>query len=138
MVYRIGGLIKFAKDKMNNKIRLLKSELETWLRTLDYIRQENVALKNCLAEIVSNDIEPEMLEEVEYFQNQLVDKDTVISLLRYDLAEQNKLLDRYAPENGSPNDISNKHSKLRGDMEKTEKEFSKLKYQFNNYFSENL
>ena len=64
-----------------------------------------------------------MLEEVEYFQNQLVDKDTVISLLRYDLAEQNKLLDRYAPENGSPNDISNKHSKLRGDMEKTEKEF---------------
>jgi hypothetical protein len=123
---------------MNTKIRHLKHELETWLRTLDYIQQENVSLKNCLADIIINDIEPEMLEEVEYFQNQFLNKDTIISLLRYDIAEQNRLAEAGEAMNGNFTMLVKKHDKLREDMEKTEKEFNKLKFQFNNYLSDNL
>ena len=130
--------VNYINTTMNTKIRHLKHERETWLRTLDYIQQENVFLKNCLADIISNDIEPEMLEEVEYFQNQFINKDTVISLLRYDIAEQNKLSETGKDLNGSFKKMLLSHDKLRADMEKTEKEFNKLKFQFNNYLADNL
>lgn len=97
-----------------------------------------MSLKNCLADIIINDIEPEMLEEVEYFQNQFLNKDTIISLLRYDIAEQNRLAEAGEAMNGNFTMLVKKHDKLREDMEKTEKEFNKLKFQFNNYLSDNL
>ncbi|MBS1687715.1 MAG: hypothetical protein JSS96_03260 [Bacteroidetes bacterium] len=123
---------------INSKKGYLKNERETWLRTLDYIQQENVFLKNHLADIIKNDIKPEMLEQVEYFQNQFINKDAVIALLRYDIANQNKLSENGTEHNGDFVKLQAKQGKLRGDMEKMEREFSRLKFQFNTYIAETL
>lgn len=123
---------------INSKKGHLKNERETWLRTLDYIQQENVFLKNHLADIIKNDIKPEMLEQVEYFQNQFLNKDAVIALLRYDIANQNKLSENGVEHNGDFVKLQARQGKLRGDMEKMEREFSRLKFQFNSYLAETL
>ena len=123
---------------VNSKKGHLKNERETWLRTLDYIQQENVFLKNHLADIIKNDIKPEMLEQVEYFQNQFINKDAVIALLRYDIANQNRLSEHGIEHNGDFVKLQARQGKLRGDMEKMEREFSRLKFQFNTYIAETL
>lgn len=122
---------------INSKKWHLKKEREIWTRTLDYIQQENVFLKNYLADIIKDEIKPDMLEQVEYFQNQFINKDAVIALLRYDIANQNKLSENGA-DNGEFAKIQSRQIKLRADMEKMEREFSKLKFQFNTYIAEAL
>lgn len=121
---------------MNSKKWHFKKEWETWVRTLDYIQQENVFLKNCIADIIKNDIRQDMLEQVEYFQNQFVNKDAIIALLRYDIANQNRFSEHGFERNGEFTKLQARQSKLRSDMEKMENEFSKLKFQFNTYLAE--
>lgn len=113
----------------------LQQERQTWLRTLDYIQQETIHLKNQLAEIIKTDIQNGLLEKAEYFQSEFLNKDTVIALLRYDIAKQNN-----AEVSGPDTEkrITKKQDKLRSDMEKMEKEFSRLKFDFNNYLAQAL
>ena len=122
------------KYNLNTNLReQMLHELETWLRTLNYIQQENIYLKNRLAEIIKNGMDDAMLEQVEYFQSQFLNKDTVITLLRQDIAIERNL-------NGDLSNIKNQktHDKLRKDMGLMEAEFSKLKFEFNNYLSHSL
>lgn len=122
----------------NNKIKQFKHENNTWFRTLDYMQQENVHLKNRLAEIAKNKLEKKLLEQVEYFQNSFLNKDAVIALLRRDIAAQNQSIDLNWANDGIDKNWLARHEKLRVDMNKMEKEFSKLKYEFNDYMSEIL
>jgi hypothetical protein len=103
-------------------------EQQVWLRTLDYIQQETIQLKNSLATIIKSKIDNETLEKIEYYQNEFLKKDTIVALLRHDIAKQNKM---QAINAGSRN-IVQKQETLRRDMELVEKEFSKLKF---NYYS---
>lgn len=107
-----------------------------WLRSLDFIQQENIHLKNSLADILKIELSDGMLEDAEYFQNQFLNKDTVIALLRRDIAIQSQEIEKELHAKHDIEKKSLKHQdKLRSDMEKMEKEFSKLKFQFNNYLS---
>ncbi|MBS1585928.1 MAG: hypothetical protein JSS82_10340 [Bacteroidetes bacterium] len=114
----------------------LQQETQMWLRSLDFIQQENIHLKNSLADILKVALSDGMLEEAEYFQNQFLNKDTVIALLRRDIALQSQELERKSQVGEDADKKSIKQQeKLRSDIEKMEKEFSKLKFQFNNYLS---
>jgi hypothetical protein len=108
-------------------------ELDTWQRTLNYIQQENIYLKNRLAEIIKNGMDDTLLDQVEYFQNQFLNKDAIVTLLRQDIATERNL-------NGDLSNNKNlkKHDKLRKDMGMMESEFSKLKFDFNSYLSQSL
>ena len=115
------------------QIEHIQHELETWLRTLDYIQQENIHLKTRLAGIIKHEVDNDLLEKVEYFQNQFLNKDAVITLLRHDIASIKDI------DSASFNKkVLVKHEKLRKDMELMEKEFSRLKFDFNNYLSQVL
>ena len=69
-----------------------------------------------------------------------MDKDAVIAILRYDIALQNDLIE----DSNTPvdTDVSSKiilkQNKLREDMQRMEKEFNRLKFDFNNYLSDVL
>lgn len=117
---------------MNLRQQMLH-ELDTWQRTLNYIQQENIYLKNRLAEIIKNGMDDTLLDQVEYFQNQFLNKDAVITLLRQDIATERNL-------NGELHNSKNlkKHDKLRNDMGMMESEFSRLKFDFNCYLSKSL
>jgi hypothetical protein len=130
--------MRFVAEQINGKItnmnlEQLYHELDTWTRTLNYIQQENIHMKNRLAAIVKNGLANELLEKVEYFQNCFLNKDAVIGLLRQDIAHENKLEQALLDK-----EIIEAHNKLRKDMDLMEKEFSGLKFDFNNYLSESL
>lgn len=111
----------------------IANEQQMWLRSLDYIQQENIHLKNRLAEMISQDIDPGALEQVEYFQNQFLNKDAIVAILRRDIAAEKEL-------NGQAYGKKNlkRHYRLRQDIEMMEKEFSKLKFEFNEYLLRTL
>ena len=125
----------------NNKYIQYKHENDTWLRTLDYFQQENIYLKNRLAQIAKTNINGNFLNDLEVFQTRFVDKDTVIAILRYDIALQNDLIESFDPisdDTYKGSRIMLNQNKLRDDMQQMEKEFNRLKFDFNNYLSEAL
>lgn len=122
----------------NSKIKQYRHENGTWIRTLDYMQQENVYLKNRLAEIVRDKLEQTLLEQVEYFQNNFLNKDAVIALLRHDIATESQGISTQWTNDNIDLDWLAKHERLRVDMSKMEKEFSRLKFEFNKYLSEIL
>ena len=116
--------------------KYLKNEQLVWLRALDFIQYENVFLKNTIVDILKNGKGDSSLEEIEYFQNQFLNKDAIISLLRRDIAMQNKHAEKELAEGNTISEkILKKQDSLRDDMFKMEKEFSQLKYSFNKYLS---
>ena len=125
---------------VNKKYIQFKHENETWLRTLDYFQHENIYLKNRLAQIARTNINNSFLDDLEAYQNRFMDKDAVIAILRYDIALQNDLIE----DSNTPvdTDVSSKiilkQNKLREDMQRMEKEFNRLKFDFNNYLSDVL
>jgi hypothetical protein len=102
-------------------------ELYTWIRTLDYLQQENVYLKNHIADIIRHGISAGELEHLENFQNRFINKDAILALLRHDIVDQIKLTERVKGKA--------KLDKLRKDMRQIESEFSNLKFEFNNYLA---
>ena len=135
----IGGFNTFNSSMLNKKYIQFKHENETWLRTLDYFRQENIYLKNRLAQIAKTNINNSFLVELEAYQNRFVEKDTIVAILRYDITLQNELILKCTATDDDDNCVKKillNQNKLRDDMQQMEKEFNKLKFDFNNYLAE--
>lgn len=109
-------------------------ENKTWIRLLEFFKQENAVLKNRLAEVVDARTDKEFLMLAEQFQNKFIIKDEFIDELRHDInihntdmeSETRKLLG---------DKLMKQQEKLRNEMEFFEKDFYLLKNEFNNYLS---
>ena len=120
---------------MDIKLEHHKHELSAWSRTLDYHQQENTYLKNLLVEILKNTSQG-LPDKMEYYQNRLINNDTLLALIRHDIREYGKALERLEAINSA--NFLNSSKKLRTNMEKMEKELSSQKYDLNNYFEKFL
>lgn len=121
------------------KLNQMRYESETWKRTLGFILEENIYLKNRLAEVLRYRFNEEMLDEAERYHNRFVREDELVSLLRHDLAEMDKLLVREVFEDGPlKKKVNRNFARLRIHMKKAEKDFGKLKMDFNSYLTTNL
>lgn len=111
-----------------------ENELNFMLQKLDWMQQENILLKNKVADILKNDIDNTMLERMEFFLNSFLNKDAIFALLRYDIAEYLKL------HNQDKSDHLSKRTKnkLRQDLIKLEQEFRKLKEDFYEFIKQYL
>ncbi len=118
---------------MNTSEELFNQEQEGWLKTLERLRLENLWLKNRLIDILQRDMSKEQLEKAEYFQGLFLDKDTVLALLRRDIARLGKKAVPVQPER---NGYMLERNKLEEDVYRMEKEFSAVKDQFNSFVSE--
>lgn len=109
-------------------------ENKTWSRLLEFFKQENTFLKNRLAEVVDQRTDKEFLALAEQFQNKFILKDEYIDELRNDIKTQNfDLLGcKDCLEDSKP---AKRQEKLRNEMEYLEKDFNKLKNEFNKYLS---
>ena len=77
--------------------------------------------------------------EIEDFQTNFIKEDQLIGLLRNDVAGIDKLFEKEIFEYGKTlNEIDRKLKNLRNNIEYAEKQFRKLKLEFNNYLSENI
>ena len=100
--------------------------------------EENIRLKNRIAEILKDNFDTGLLENIETFQNNFIDEDTRMSLLRDDVADLEKLLQHEPFENKTTPAIETKLKKIRNNIMEAEKQFSGLKLAFNNYLSKNM
>jgi regulator of replication initiation timing len=121
------------------KLKQLQYEADTWKRLLGFMIDENIHLKNRLSEILKDRFDKNLLDEVERFQSRFVKEDQMIGLLRNEVAELDKLLVREAFEDGSIiKQVDRKLKKLRDNINNAERQFGKLKTEFNSYLSENM
>ncbi len=105
-------------------------EQTAWLKTLERLRLENLLLKNKLIEIIKKEISKEQLERAEFFHGLFLDKDTVIALLRRDIARQAA---KAVPDNAGQNGYMHEQEKLKDDISRMEKEFTTVKEAFNRF-----
>jgi hypothetical protein len=128
------------KQNMNElRMQQFQYEAETWKRLLEFLQAENVFLKTRLAQITKNDIQNNLLEDAEYFQNYFIEEDDTLALLRRHVAAQDTLLKRELFEDGLIiKEVIKQQKKLRKEIEQSEQRFNKLKFEFNNFLSENL
>ncbi|MBS1589320.1 MAG: hypothetical protein JST52_06860 [Bacteroidetes bacterium] len=110
-------------------------ELQSWLKKLDLLQQENILLKNKIADIAKQDVNRMALERVEYYLNSFIEKDTVLALLRHEVAEEIRRVGRFG-HTESAQMTSQRQTPLRNDIAKMEYEFYKLKGDFNTYIQQ--
>ena len=122
-----------------HKLRQLQYEIDTWRRLLGFMIDENIHLKNRISAILQNGFQKDLLEGVEDFQTRFLKEDDLIVLLRNEVAELDKLLEREIFEDGKiVKEIDSRLKKLRNNIIIAERQFSRLKLDFNNYLSANI
>ena len=123
----------------NPKINQLQVEVNTWKRLLNFFSDENVCLKNRLSEILKNGFDRKLLEEFENFQTKFIKQDEMITFLRNDIAELDKLLLNEKLGIGkNENTIDRKLEHLRKNITNSEGRFFQLQINFNTYILENM
>jgi len=122
----------------HEKINQLQIEVNTWKRLLNFFKDENIYLKNRLSDILKNGFERKFLDEFENFQTKFIKQDEVISLLRNDTAELDKLLNGYLNAGIIDESVDKKLAHLRNNMANYERQFFQLQLNFNTYLAENM
>ena len=138
MVYLNPGKKRQVMVNADSLVDQFRYENDTWNRVLGFLKEENVILKNRLSEILQSktDCNNGFLEQVEYFQNNFLKEDEVISFLRMEVGEQNVLLVAELVNKGEEfKQVQKKQKQLREELENAERNFNKLKFDFNNYLS---
>jgi len=120
------------------KLKQLQYKTDTWKRLLGFMLDENIHLKNRLSEVLKDKFNKNLLEDVENFQSSFIKEDELIGLLRHDVTELDKLLVMEIFEDGKIiKEIDRRMTKLRNNIINAERQFGKLKSEFNSYLSEN-
>jgi hypothetical protein len=121
------------------KLKQLQYASNTWKHLLGSITEENIRLKSRLSAIIKEKFNNSLLEKAEIFQNSFIKEDELISLLRNDIAELDKLLEKVLFEDGTMiKEAERKSGSLNNKIEIAQKQFGKLKLEFNSYFPGNL
>lgn len=125
-----------ASQKIS-KIEQFHHENLTWERSLDFFKQENAYLKTRLSEVVDQVPDKDFLALAEHFQNQFIIKDEFIRELQHDINFQEKVLKDTILRNPAVPDsrTTKKQDKLRNEIEFLEKDFARLRNEFNKYLS---
>ncbi|MDB5277513.1 MAG: hypothetical protein JWR61_2468 [Ferruginibacter sp.] len=122
---------------MTDKFKQVQFEQDTWKRLLGFMMDENIYLKNRIAEILKDNPDRSLLDDVENFQSRFIVEDEMISILRNDIAHIEKLYAEGETSNGKLiAEINNRLQRLREDIALAEFQFNKLKIEFNTYLTQ--
>ena len=121
------------------QLKQLQFEADTGKRLLAFMMDENIRMKNRISEILKADFDKNLLDELENFHSRFIKEDELISLMRNDAAEMDKLLLREIFKDGKViREVKIKLKKMRDNLLDAERKFGKLKVEFNSYLSENI
>lgn len=117
-----------------NKTDQVVQECMAWERLLDFFKQENSHLKIRLSEVLDNKTDKDFLALAEHFQNQFILKDEFVDEMSHDVREQEKTLVVVAEKKANIEErLIKKQQKIRNEMEFLEKDFNRIKNEFNKY-----
>ncbi|GAB2806611.1 hypothetical protein [Ferruginibacter profundus] len=116
-----------------------RCEINSFKRSLNFLMEENIFFKDRLSQILKSNVNKKMLEKLEVFQSRFITEDELIGLLRNDVADVETLLHRQELSHDDPDsdEIGKMIRKLSYNTENIEKQFLKLKYEFNSFLLEN-
>ena len=123
-------MIKMDKE-INGQI---KHELMSWLRLVEFYRQENALLKYRLSELVDNSDDNNFLQLAEYFQNEFLLKDESLKRLIKNIQEYSDLVENVEARSSH---LLTSHNILRKEILQFEKKYSSLSTDFNEKMLEN-
>ena len=128
---QIMDTIKISKSEQ------FQHENQTWGRLLDFFKQENNVLKTRLSVVVDQKTGKDFLALAEHFQNRFIIKDEFIDELNHDINAQERMLKEHIINGVTVMNekLMKRQDKLRNEMEYLEKDFAKLKNEFNKYLS---
>ena len=113
-------MYNFEKDMLPEIVKMdkvingqIKHELSSWLRLIEFFRQENALLKYRLSELVDNNDDRNFLQIAEYFQNEFLLKDDTLKKL---LKSVRQYLDWLEDGNENASVILNNHHVLRDEI----------------------
>jgi hypothetical protein len=117
-----------------NKTDQVLQECTAWERLLDFFKQENSYLKTRLSEVLDNKTDKDFLALAEHFQNQFILKDEFIDEMLHDVREQERNLHILTDKKATIEErLIKKQQKVRNEMEFLEKDFNRMKNEFNKY-----
>ena len=117
-----------------NKTDQVVQECMAWERLLDFFKQENSHLKTRLSEVLDNKTDKDFLALAEHFQNQFILKDEFVDEMSHDVREQERTLVVVAEKKANIEErLIKKQQKIRNEMEFLEKDFNRMKNEFNKY-----
>ncbi len=111
-----------------------RHENKTWVRLLEFFKQENYFMKNRLSEVLDSSVDKNFLALAEQFQNKFILKDEYIDELRHDINELDEISRTNTGQRLSST-LTKTQGKLRDAMEYFENDFNRLKNDFNKYLS---
>lgn len=120
--------------------RQFLEESMAWLRSIEFLRQENSHLKNRLAEVVDMSTDRDFLAQAEHFQNQFIIKDEFLDELRHDVNGQERQLQGMVRRREAcvEDPVRGVQRKLREQMDYLERDFTGLRNAFNVYLDGRL
>ena len=130
---RQGDLACAKKDNMIIRaLEIFVLENSSWLRSLDYMEQENDFLKNNLSRILDSFSEKELVNWADEYQGIILQREAAMNLLRQDIFKQEALIAsvRYNHSSKTNNQIVSAQKEIRTKIEYMEKEFQLLKTSF--------
>ena len=115
-------------------------ENSTWLRTLDFMEQENAYMKNRLSKVLDGYLNHDLLDWAESYQNQIILKEEAIDLLKQDItAQEKRLVSEYLFDGQQLKDeIVKSQVQLRNQMNYMEDDFFTMKKAFNEYLAKKV
>jgi hypothetical protein len=125
--------MSITNRNLNKILSQYKYEHESWKRYLQFIQQENNFLKTRLSQALQQDTDLDFLERAEYFQNKFLTEDETVHLLRQDVHEIEDMIFKGTEEYAAMDHLRRKFWKLSRDMETVERQFNKLKSDFNTF-----
>ena len=129
--------LKSMASSIISKKEQFHHENQTWVRLLDFFKQENSFLKNRLSEVVDQKTGKEFLALAEHFQNKFILKDEFIDELKHDVNAQDHSLqeNKIAEPETLKEKFIKQQGKLRNEIEYLEKDFAQLKNEFYKYLA---
>lgn len=127
------------KGMVSAKTNQFLFELNAWLRALAFMQDETANLKNRMAEVVSDNLDRSALPQMENYQNLFLQEDAIIALLKHDVQQQINLLQIKANRGDHfEMQVVNNQFRIRSEMQKAERQFNQLRFDFNRYVSDVL
>ncbi len=115
-------------------IKQMEADIEDSKQLLSARMQENVLLKNQLADILKNNYHKCFLEEIEEFQTKFITDDQIINSLRKNVSEVDSLLsDEVFEDKLNEKHFRLKWKNLKADIQRTTIRFRNLKSEFDDF-----
>lgn len=127
---------KIAQEERTH-IDVLHADHMTWLKQLDFYKDELVVLNNRLSEVSVKNNSMEERQGVEQFQNRFIREGEVIDILEHDIKLHENEIVKEVAENplAAVKSFHEYHSDLADRMSTMEKLFADLRIEFNQFLA---